>query len=178
MESHRRRVEAERRFAKKQHRLQQEILRESFWNFAKHHNGSRDDTAGGTKPSSVSIRDATTVLSEVYRDSMVPFATDPEECWQRGVTIPPSLQRPMVVPSPDRRSVHTIPSYHSLAESLREQYWAARGGADRGVPIVLATTPERAQRRGREGSVEYRGTPFATYAHNFPYHVPPSPEYE
>lgn len=170
-ESHQRRIEAEKHIRRKQNKLRQEILRESFWNFAKK-SERLIDFEGKTKniDASPSIRETTTILAEVYRDSALPFATDPEECWQRGVTTVPSLQRPIVVPSPDRRSAHTIPPYHVLSETLRHQYWSTRDGSR----VPLPTSPDVSQRR--EGPVEYRSTPFATFAHNFPFHVAP-PEY-
>lgn len=179
--AHQSQAAEQKKIHQQQEKIKQRILRESFWNFMKQSADASPVSRGSTSslPSrssgqraagSPDMRETTAVLSELYRDSVVPFATDPEACWQRGITTPPAQQRPVVVPSPDRRKLHVIPPYYALAETLREGYWTQR--EERGAPAVLDSlgvrTPEQRSR------IEYRRTPFATYAHNFPFSAPPS----
>ncbi len=146
-------------------RLEQEMLRQSFWNFQDREGlqkSSRDPH--GSKHSTATIDDATQVLSSLFERSMVPFATDNEECWRRGITYHPSQQKPTTVESPDRRKTATIAPYHEFAQNLRDTYRSKE--PEDWWRITSHTSPNK-------HSTLYRSTPMSTFAHNYPYHAPP-----
>lgn len=63
----------------------------------------------------------TRLLSVAHAPCIMPFATDPEECWRRGVTVPPDAQQPIRVELPNGRTA-TIPTYAALGQTLRQRY--------------------------------------------------------
>jgi hypothetical protein len=153
---------------KKVRELEQQILRESFWNFQRKV-GIADHSArrapGERAPAAATIDDATVVLGSLFEHSMVPFATDVEECWRRGITQHPSQQTPATVGSPDRRRTSTIQPYYEFAEQLRNEY--------RRKPQDEWWRTSNLNSAQRPTTTQYRSTPMATFAHNYPYHVPP-----
>ncbi|CUI15340.1 Hypothetical protein, putative [Bodo saltans] len=153
---------------KKVRDLEQQILRESFWNFQRRagvadHNTTKTQRERSGAPVAT-IDDATVVLGSMFENSMVPFATDVEECWRRGITQHPSQQTTATVGSPDRRRTTTIQPYYEFAEQLRNEYRSKPQDEWWRSPRPASQHPT---------STQYRSTPMATFAHNYPYHVPP-----
>lgn len=154
----------EARRDKQARKLEQEMLRQSFWNFQDREGLQKPSrNAQGGKNSSATIDDATQVLCSLFERSMMPFATDNEECWRRGITNHPSQQKPTVVESPDRRRT-TIAPYHEFAQSLRENYRSKQ------PEDWWRTSPSKSPSKH---STCYRSTPMSTFVHNYPYHAPP-----
>lgn len=170
LQEYQRHAVLEKQRQQKVEKLHNEVLRESFWNFMQQQRKEKPMHASLDRtPTRATIDDATEILSHVYEESMLPFAADPHECWQRGVTVPPSLQKPVAVQSPDR-SIHVIPPYHAAAQALRDKYHDHCQHAPQWWRFdTQAASPSYCTHPSPTGKVVYRSTPIATYVHNFPY---------
>ncbi|RNF25760.1 uncharacterized protein Tco025E_01952 [Trypanosoma conorhini] len=60
------------------------------------------------------------VLMDAYKHNVLPFATDPVECWERGVVVPPELQQSVVLS--DSKGSVSLPAFHELSMRLRTAY--------------------------------------------------------
>ncbi|KEG13153.1 hypothetical protein DQ04_01181070 [Trypanosoma grayi] len=77
--------------------------------------------------------DVVKLISYAYKHNVLPFATDPIECWERGILVPPELQQAVEV-SDDRGTI-LLPPLHELSMSLREAYNKHRA-QERGVALA------------------------------------------
>lgn len=192
LESHESLKERQRRYEKvmrlerdrdeKCAKIQHKLYRESFVAFMeqqrqaadKAHSspsaGFRSPAGRRTTPQGDDMDSVTKALTKLYEPCLLPFATDPVECWERGVTVHPMAQTPIHIASPDKKSVLVIPTYHELASNLKEKYLAEREA--KGGHLVTGY-PQVEQRPVKRNQVDYASSPLATYARNYPYHVPP-----
>ncbi|KAF5226284.1 hypothetical protein ECC02_000407 [Trypanosoma cruzi] len=60
------------------------------------------------------------VLMNAYRHNILPFATDPVDCWERGIVVPPELQQTVVLL--DSEGSVFLPAFHELSMRLRTAY--------------------------------------------------------
>ncbi|EKF30086.1 hypothetical protein MOQ_006104 [Trypanosoma cruzi marinkellei] len=60
------------------------------------------------------------VLMNAYRHNTLPFATDPVDCWERGIVVPPELQQTVVLL--DSEGSVLLPAFHELSMRLRTAY--------------------------------------------------------
>ena len=115
------------------------------------------------------INQTTEAIATAYEASLMPFATDPEEFWRRGVVVPPEAEQPVLIHSPKfGQSPVSAPTYHQFATSLIERYNQHREQNGMWMPPKAeAFTPS--PRR----MVVQKKSPIATYVENYPFHLPP-----
>jgi hypothetical protein len=115
------------------------------------------------------INEGTEALAAAYEASLMPFATDPEEFWKRGVVIPPEAEQPVLIHSPKfGKTPVSAPTYHDFAASLQERYKAHREQNGMWMPPkseAYSPSPRR--------SFVQKKSPIATYVENYPFHLPP-----
>jgi hypothetical protein len=149
---------------KKIHLIQQKMFRETFKEFWKSKDPAR--CRSNTERARETIDDVTEMLSRGYRQSTIPFATDPEECWSRGLAVPPEAECPVEIASPTRGPLVLEP-YHRFMARMVANYNSHLATA--GTYSVLETVKPSPPKLPERKQVEYMSTPIATYMHNFQY---------
>lgn len=162
----------EERRDKKIRALQQEIAREVFratWQAPTEHRHSPRPHMLSSSPQlrQQGMREATILLRHAHEYAVPPFATDPEECWGRGVTVAPDLQHGAIGTSDLSKA--KLPSYHELGAVLRQKFAEAKGRGENFLSHpkleqpMSSTSPER---------FSPRSSPFATFVGNHPLRSP------
>ncbi|ORC85501.1 uncharacterized protein TM35_000341130 [Trypanosoma theileri] len=96
--------------SRRQNILEKQIYREEFlrfWEKRKHQHHHR--------PVNLSK-----FFMIAYSYNILPFATDPVECWERGIVVPPELQQSVEIS--DSEGTVSLPPFHELSMRFREAY--------------------------------------------------------
>jgi hypothetical protein len=166
--------ELEQRRRKKLKRLARQRDQAIFHGFWQQHQMRGNKVEETAEAKEVRLKNqAVNIIRKGFEFSAPPFAADPEDLWRRGITVAPDLQRTAMtdttkLDSPQAKIAAELqlPPYHEFALRKRHEYaeMVERRAAAGHGPFE---PPPQTQR------FEQMSSPFATFARNYDYTVPP-----